>query len=211
MTKQELRERILRTLNDDPTSPVFWAASEIDDYVQDGQEALAEQSEALRETFALVLTPNQWQYTFADLGPNVQTIYRVYNLATDRRITATTMEELDRRHVHWMTTTGQPKVWFPIDWETFGIFPVPLAADTLEIDCYMWPDVLTLDTDEPAFHLADHEALVFYGEMEGYLKQHMPLQAIDAAQGWAIRQGNADVRNSINQVRGALHARDETG
>ena len=42
MTRLEIRRRILHGLNESAEQPVFWSLSEIDGYIQDGQEVLAE-------------------------------------------------------------------------------------------------------------------------------------------------------------------------
>lgn len=110
----------------------------------------------------------------------------------------------------WMTVTGDPWVWWPIDWQQFGIWPIPASAGGwLEVDCYVWPAPLLNDSDRPEFMPADHEALVQFALVEGYLKQHMPLQATDIEQQWARQWGRAGTRSSVEQMQAAFHVREK--
>lgn len=209
MTRGEIRTQILRALNDDPTVPVFWDLAEIDDYIQDGMELLAEESEALKRTFHIPRRPGTMIYHLAGVGEHIMVPYRIWLPDLSRRLQPWSITDLDARQETWMLTTGDPYAWWPIDWQQFGIWPVPASpGGWLEINCYVWPMPLENDSDRPEFMPATHEALVMYGEQEGQVKQHNIVQAADRARAWTRRWGRAGIRASVEQMLSAFHVRE---
>ncbi len=211
MTRLEIRRRILHALNDSAEQPVFWSLSEVDDYIQDAQEVLAEESEGLTRTFTVPRRAGHMIYHLAGIGENIMVPYRIWLPDLSCRLEAWSITDLDARQETWMQTTGNPYIWFPIDWQAFGIWPVPASpGGWLEVSCYVWPEPLTTDNSRPEFLPADHEALVMFGEEEGYLKQHMGLQAVDSSRQFARRFGKAGTRSSVEQMASAFHVRERS-
>lgn len=209
MTKKEIRQRILRALNDDADNPVYWSRGEIDDVIQDGMEMLAEESEALKRTFVVMRRAGVQVYHLAGIGQDIMVPYRIWLPDHKRRLQSWSITDLDARQETWLQTTGSPWVWWPIDWQQFGVWPTPASpGGWMEVDCYVWPTPLLRDADRPEFQPADHESLVFFGEMEGYLKQHDVARAVDLARGWSARWGKAGTRASVKQMQSAFHVRE---
>lgn len=209
MTKQEIRQRILRALNDDPVDPIYWTTQEIDEYVQDGMEMLAEESEALKRTYIVPRRPGVQIYHLAGIGEQIMVPYRIWLPDHKRRLEAWSITDIDGRQETWMNTTGSPWIWWPIDWQHFGIWPRPATGgNVMHVDCYVWPLPLLNESSQPEFYPADHEALVFFGEMEGYLKQHDVARAADLARGWVGRWASSGTRASVEQMQSAFHIRE---
>lgn len=212
MTRAEIRTRILRALNDDPTTPVFWTLDEVNALIQEGMEFLAETTQALKRTFYVPLRAGVAVYHLAGCGDDIVSPYRIWLPELKRRLDAWSLTDLDARQETWMLTTGDPWIWYPIDWQQFGVWPVPATGGgILELNTVVWPAALQDDRETPEFVPADHEALVLFGEMEGYLKQYDVGRAADLAQQFAQRWGQAQDRKSVKQLLGAFHVRERHG
>lgn len=209
MTRSELRQRILRALNDDPTAPVFWALAEIDTYIDEGMEVLAELAPALKRTFTVPRREGQMLYSLAGVGANVQTPYRIWLPDLHRRLEPWSLTDLDGHYEQWMTVQGDPWYWAPVDWQQFVLWPIPATGGGwLEVSCAVWPDALEADSDIPEFVPADHAALVVYAEMLGQLKQYNGMRAAELAQRFLTTWGRARDRSSVEQLLGAMQQRE---
>lgn len=172
MTKGEIRTRILESLNESASSPVFWSTSEIDDVIQDGQELLAEELAILKRSALVPLREGITYYYTQSIAANIMVPYRVFLTELDRRLDVVTISQLDERHETWITITGDPWHWFAISWDIFGIFPHPAAAGgVLRVDYLAWPQTSQDDNEELEFSEPEQDALVLYGVYDGLLKQ----------------------------------------
>ncbi|MBI3937139.1 MAG: hypothetical protein HY323_09195 [Betaproteobacteria bacterium] len=190
MIRSEIRARILHGLNEpDVANPVFWSATELNQVIDEAMEVLAEETAAIKRTTYVPLEAAWTYYSLRGLAPDLMVPWRLWVVSQERRLTPVTMEELDRFHREWITVTGDPWHWFPLSWETFGLFPKPASAGgVLRVDYLAWPRALLDDDDEPEMDLADHEALVGYGIYDGLAKRWDQLRMVEA---WALfqRQG----------------------
>jgi len=172
MTRGELRTRILNSLNDSTTSPVFWSVAQMNTVIQEGLETMSEEAEAVKRTTYVGLQEGCLYYSMRGIAQDCMLPTRVYNEANNRRLVPTSVDELDSIHYTWGTVPGDPLYWFPMGWEWFGIWPSPAASGgRLRVDYLAWPRELLDDDDEPELYDADHEALVLYGNYEGCLKR----------------------------------------
>jgi hypothetical protein len=208
MTRADIRRRILRALREDPDTPSAWSVDELNDMIDEGQEFLAETALQLVRTFHIPRLSGTMFYALHACGERILAPFRVWLPDESRRLAAWSLTDLDARHEQWMTVQGDPWVWFPVDWDTIGIWPAPsTGGGWLEISAYVWPEPLLEDRNTPEFLPADHEALVYYGELMAYLKQHDAQRASDRAIQFLQRWGGARERGSIEQLQSALHAR----
>ena len=84
------------------------------------------------------------------VGDRIQAPYRLWLPDLHRRLHVVELTDLDARHERWMQIQGDPWVWFPVDWRTFGVWPIPAAgAGWLQVDAICWPDDVQDDVDEP--------------------------------------------------------------
>lgn len=172
MNRKEIRDRILDGLNEAPDNPIFWSTSQIDDVIDEAQEVLSEQSDAIRRTVLVPLRDGTIYYPVQGIAPDIMAPYRISTRHNFRRLTAASLNQLDRRHIQWMQATGDPWVWFPISWDLFGIYPHPaIGGNYMEINYIAWPRPLVDDEDHPEFPDADQDALFYYGIYDGLLKR----------------------------------------
>lgn len=210
MTRADLTTRLRNALND--PDGVYWSASELHATLLDAMEVLAEEAPSLKRSFQIPRRPGDMVYTLPGVGSNLMAPYRVWLPDQARRLEAVTLTDLDARHERWMEVTGDPYVWVPIDWRQLLIWPVPTTGGGwLQIDAFVWPDALQDDGDEPEFPPADHEALVLYGEVEGYLKQGDPVRALDLWQQFVTRWGHARSRASVEHMVSRFYVRSDRG
>lgn len=184
MTRAEIRARILTALNESPTDPVFWETTEIDAIIDEGAEVLCEDAGAVRRTHLLPMLPGRTYYSLQALGPRVMAPWRVWDHTRNHRLGAVSMADLDERLQVWSITTGEPRAWFPVSWDTFGLYPHPSAGGgILRIDTLEWPRALQDDDDEPELMAGDVDALVTYGLADGSVKRWDPQTLVMA---WAL-------------------------
>ncbi len=171
MNRGEIRERILNALNESATSPVFWSTSEMDSIIDEAQEIICEELEAVKRTDFLPLGAGQLYY-FTESIPNCMAPYRLYTTHNNQRIYATTVSELDKKNELWARVNGDPIRWAPVGWDMFVLYPHPAAGGgTLRVDYLGWPRALQDDSDEPEIPSPTHDGLVLYGVQDGLLKR----------------------------------------
>jgi hypothetical protein len=201
MTRSELTERILRALADSPTDPIFWSFEEIHDVLQDGQEMLAEEVQALRRTVFVPWRPGALLYSLGSLADECMAIARVWRSDTHERLDATTLTALG--YTPWMSQPGpEARVWFPMSWHAFGVYPhAGQGVGSFEVDYLAWPGRLVDDGDEPECPEPDQDALVSYGVYYGLLKQWDWVRAQDLWQQFIARWSDAEGRTGSRQLQ----------
>lgn len=202
MTRGDLRSRILETLNESASTPVFWSESEINDLIDEGAEVICEESQAIKRTVFVPLRPGTAYYSLSALGPNIMAPYRIWHHAQDRRLDAKGMSQLDLEHETWSTVTGDPWYWFPVSWDLFGIWPASSqGGGVLRVDCLAWPAALQDDDEEPEFLAADHDALVLYAVAEGSAKRWDVPTAISAWSLFMKAAGASTQRSGVGRAQ----------
>ena len=201
MTRDELTQRILTALNDSPTDPVFWSLEEIHDIIAEGQELLAEEVAALRQTVYVPWRTGALFYSLGSLAGDCMAITRIWRPDTHERLEATTLTALGP--TPWMEQPGTTqRVWFTVSWHCFGVHPHPTTGQgSFEVDYLAWPPALLDDADEPACPEPDQEALVTYGVYAGLLKQWDWGRAHDLWQQFVARWSDAQARSGSRQLQ----------
>lgn len=180
MTRAELRARILRLLYDDPEAPVFWQVEEINALLDEAQEFLAEEVEALTRTVVIPQRQGVMLHNLRGLSQQIMRPYRLWSDTRSERLTQITMRELDASLPRWMETRGAPQYWFSVSWETFGVWPVPAhRGGTLRVESLIWPDPVTNEDVDLAWSLPTQDALVPYVLCAGALKEQDVARARD--------------------------------
>jgi len=205
VTRAEIRARILHGLNESATAPVFFSTTEIDGVIDEAAEVLAEEVSAIPRSVMLPLQDGGMFYSLRAVAPDVMAITRVWDETQQRRLDQTTMDQLDAQHQTWPIVTGEPRQWFPVSWDLFGVWPgLATGGSLLRVDYLAWPRALLHDDDSPEFLDADHEALVVYGQYDGAMKRWDALTGLTAwnlfLTGWA----GARDRHGMDRLRAKL-------
>lgn len=202
MKRSEIRTRILESLNESATSPVFWSTAQIDAVIHEAQEVLAEEAQAIRRTAYQALKDGTTYYYTRGLANDVMAPYRIWLTHLDRRLRAVSVKELDERHERWIDVNGDPEVWFPVSWDLFGIFPHPATGGgVMRVDYLAWPRELQDDSDEPEYRAADHDALVLYGVYDGLMKSWNMATAAELFNRFMERWTDARARAGIREIQ----------
>lgn len=205
MTRGEVRARILHGLNESATAPVFFTAAEIDGVIDEALEVLAEEVSAAKRTVLLPLQDGCMFYSLRALAPDCLAVTRLWDEARQRRLEPTTMDELDAQHQTWLTVTGEPRQWFPVSWDLFGLYPgVATGGSLLRADYLAWPRALQHDDDRPELLDADHEALVRYGVYDGAMKRWDVVTGLTAWNLFLSSLPAARGRHGLGQLRAKL-------
>lgn len=209
MRRIEIQNRILRTLNDDPAAPVYWTHAEIQASIAEGLDVLAEEAPFVKRIFSIPRRAGVQVYQLPGIGPRILAPYRVWLPDLHRRLNAMTLADLDGRHERWMTVPGQPWWWYPLSWESFGVWPAPDASGTMEVNCYCWADPLQDDEDEPEFQASLTETLVDYGVALGFLKQWLPQEYAQSLQHFLSGAKHTRAMASLAQVQSRFWSRSQ--
>ena len=208
MTRQEIRDRILRSLDESTTSPAFFSTAQINEYITDGQEILAEEMAAIKRTLIVPRRAGTTYYNTRGLATDIMVPYRIWDVSNKRRLEAHTLNELDAHQERWVDTTGDPWWWFPLTWDTFGIYPRPTqAGGVLEIDYLAWPRELLDDSDTPETNNSDHDGLVLFGVYEGLLKKWDIQRAIQFFSKFIEAWGDSSAKSAIKGFERRVMAR----
>ncbi len=172
MTREEIRDRVLDALNVSTTSPVFWSTTEMDRIINEAQEAFAEEALAIHRTVLTALRPGASYYTTRSIAADMMAPYRIWMQDRNRRLTAVSLDNLDRFHEKWLEVSGTPEVWVPISWDWFAVYPHPsVGGGVMRVDYIAWPRDLSHDQDTSELYEADQDCLVLYAVYQGLLKR----------------------------------------
>lgn len=211
MNRAALRARILETLNESSSAPVFFSAAEINALIDEAAEVLCEESQAVKRTVFVPLRDGTAYYSLSGLGPDIMAPWRLWLHSQDRRLEATSMSALDREHETWPTVTGDPWRWFPVSWDQFGVWPSPTAGGgILRVDCLAWPRALQDDGDEPELLAADHDALTLYAVSEGAAKRWDVATMLSAWSLFLKAAGASGHRSGVGRVQSRAFRREES-
>jgi len=106
VTLEELREETLRLLGENPASPAFWTAAQVDRYVNDAYQDFARDSGSLEIRVAIRTIAATGEYEIPEnVGPVSRVSYDDYELIPDLA------HKMDRKQSGWMTEAGTPERW----------------------------------------------------------------------------------------------------
>ena len=180
MNRGEIRNRILDGLSDSFSSPVSSSEAQLNAVIQEASEVLAEEIEAVKRTVFFPLQEGSTYFYTPALASDLMMPVRLWNPATNKRLTAVSLRELDAFKEDWESVSGNPHTWASLSWDVFAIFPHPASAGgLLRLDYLAWPRDLLDDDDEPEFPAAVHDGIVLYGMYDGLLKRYDVKTGVD--------------------------------
>lgn len=182
MTLAELRAEVLRRIDVDSASPVFWSADDVDAALNVACAEWADVTGWNDVSVSVALKAGQQYYDlrrFVGTGQDPLAVRAVYCSTSARWLDPVHVREFDAlKGGDWDTSTGTPNAFFVRGGWWLGLWPTP-AADTGTLTVLMTsiPASLT-SSDSPGFHADYHYALVEYA--------HYDLLAQDKETGKAI-------------------------
>lgn len=211
MTRDEIQRRILIGCGDNPDTPVFFSAAQLNALVDEANEILAEDTKTIKRSALLPLKEGVGFIYTPAIAPDFMAPIRVWNHQNSQRLTCLSMTELDALNIHWQTTTGQSEVWFPVSWDLLGVYPRPAAAGgVLRIDYLAWPRGLMDDSDRPELPESSQDALVLYGEYMACLKKWDAQSAMAPLKALQDHKLVAQARSGISRISVRSMQRSQT-
>ncbi len=202
MIRSEIRTRILNALNESTTAPVFWSTAQIDAVIEEAQEVLAEEAQAIKRTAYQALKDGSTYYYTRGIATDMMAPYRIWLTHLDRRLRAVSVKEMDEQNERWIDVNGDPEYWFSVSWDLFGIYPKPATGGgVMRVDYLAWPRSLLDDNDEPEYRRADHDALVLYGVYDGLMKSWNMATAAELFNRFMERWTDARARAGIREIQ----------
>jgi hypothetical protein len=124
MNTQQIAARVARNL-DDLGANFYTLNEDIIPAIQDGYNLTAALCETIEETTTIDLTGGLVFYDLPTLIPKFLRVYGIYNNQTNRWLEPTTLMRLFQQRDDWELTNGEPYYFWPIDYKTVALFPVP--------------------------------------------------------------------------------------
>lgn len=200
MKQSELRTRIAEALDD--ADNIFWSETQLNRSIDEAAQVIAEECHTVRRSAHFSLRQGTTFYWLASIAQDIMIPYRLFSMTDNRRLTATSINELDQHDENWLVTSGPPQVWFPVSWDYFGVYPRTVTAGGLVyMDYIAWPRDLLDDDDEPEVPEASNEALTWFGIYEGHLKQWDAHNAVQFLTQFLELQQKNKARSGINRVQ----------
>jgi hypothetical protein len=181
MIRGSLRKKVLYLLNENITTPTLMTESQANDVLQEAMELIAEEIRALRQQAILITQPGRFWYTTYEISDCCMSPIRIFSYANEQRLIPLVMQEVDDHYANWMSVQAEtPQWWYPISFDTFGIWPGPSVGGTpLRIDYLAWPEVLHDDNDEPILREIEQDLMILYGQYDGLIRQWDVERAFD--------------------------------
>ena len=181
MIREEIRDRILYLLNEDPDNPTFYTTAQANAAIQEAMETIAEEIRTLRQQAFITTRPGRHWYTIYEVSDVCMTPMRIWSDGTGQRLNPITMVQLDSHYTDFLTVNNDtPWWWYPVSFDTFGIWPGASDGGTvLRVDFLAWPETLDADTDEPVMNEIDQDLIILYGEYDGLIRQWEFERAMD--------------------------------
>lgn len=200
MKQSEIRERIATAIDD--ADNVFVSEAQLNTSIDEGMQAVAEATGCIRRTAFCSIREGAIFYFTNSIASDMMYPYRIWNESNNRRLVATSLDELDAYSRTWLQTTGSPESWFPVSWDYFGIYPHASAAGgVLRIDYLAWPRSLADDDDEPELPEQSSDALITFGTWEGQLKQWDELTSFALWDLFQVQTGQSRDRTGMGRVQ----------
>ena len=206
MTRAEIKNRILRQINDNVDSSVFFTTAQLNSLVDEGLEVLAESTHAIKRTALFAQRPGTIYYSPASIADDIMFPVRIWNNTRQTRLTALSMQELDEYRLRWGLTTGDPEVWFPVSWDLFGLYPATsTSGGIMRMDYVAWPREMVDDNDEPEQVEASHQVAVLYGAYIGLLKKWDSENALQILKQLQSEHALSEARSGINKMSNQIN------
>lgn len=198
MRRGDVRSRVQGLLAD--TQSVFWSAAQVDALIDEAMEVVSESARIVHRTAYVAQRPGQFYYFTQSIDPLMMLPLRIWSHATDQRLEAIALSQLDQMAVQWERTTGSPQYWFSVSWDVFGVWPgAAEGGGVLRIDYQAWPRERLSDTDLLEMPEASIEAILFYCQYDGLLKHHDISQAAEFYRLFEEEVGVAAPRSGVNR------------
>jgi len=201
MTREEIRDKIWYFVGEDASAPAFYTKAMADQAIQEGLELIAEEIKTLRQQAILVTEPGRHWYTIYEVAENCMSPFRIWTDGTNQRLIPLTIDEVDDHYTTWLSVnSNQPQWWYPISFDTFGIWPGASEGGTiLRIDYLAWPETLIDDTDEPVFQEIEQDLVILYGEYDALIREWKVERAMDLFNKFATAYRDAQFRSEVRR------------
>ena len=165
MTFAEMQTEVFARLEENSTTPAFWALADVKNALNEGLEEISDASEWLEKNYAVPHVANQLYYNLSTaLGSDtILTPKHALNNQTNRWIEFREVRDLDRQLLEWETVTGEEEQCVLRGLWWFGIFPHSSdAAGSFTVYYSALPPARVNDADSPNFPEEYHYGLVEY-------------------------------------------------
>lgn len=176
MTAEEISARIIKRIDDDPTSPGSVTPDpsghpvppEVLAAINEGQELASLLTLCIETTATFTLpasTPfNSMRSNFTDF------LVPLRMMAGGVRIRPATLADLDAENENWQQVAGPPSRYFTLGFNFWGVTPQPAVDTTVTLTYAAAPTQLVFD-DFPQLPEEYHQSLVKYGIYRVKLKE----------------------------------------
>jgi hypothetical protein len=150
MNRGQIRTRVLKNLSD---AGVIYSVNELNDFLQDGYNEVAERSKCIIKSASVNQVANAPYYDFITLGVTdyLGTI-GIFNNATQFWLRDDiSLRDFDRLRRDWEQWTGSPQFWAPHSLQYIAVCPneFQIVAQTFSLWYWAIAPTFTTDSDTP--------------------------------------------------------------
>ena len=161
MTLVEMRTEVFRRLQENSTSPIFWAAADIDLSINEGYGEISDATEWLEKSATVTLNGTANYDPRTVLEQCFLRIGYAFNSVTNRWLTPTSARRLDDCDRRWTSRTGTPGFILMRSIFHLRYFPT-VATGSIKQYYTALPSSLCTDGASPGFVEQFHYGLVEY-------------------------------------------------
>lgn len=167
MNRGEIRTSIIESLREE-SDPVSVTAAELNEYIDDGYEEMAELTGAVVRDAAVICPPNEH---FIALPSDCLYPIAIRDTVTGYPIDLKHWTFIDRMQNHWIRIS-RSRPWYTAAWDlqTLILFPAYQDGGSITITQAVIPPAIASDFDTPDLPLQHHIGLVRYGHHRALLK-----------------------------------------
>lgn len=156
MTRDQISDRVKNNLND---NGVFYSAEDINDSLQDGYAEVTAYTGCIFKATTINLVANLSYYDMGSLTPDFLAVTAVFNPITKQWLAPTNLSKLEGLRNDWEVATGNPFLFWPVNFRFMAIFPrVTVSSGTLYVFYRAHADTL-LGTSTPQIP-EEHQAVL---------------------------------------------------
>lgn len=139
MTRQELRSKLARSLDLDPTTPGVVTTAEFNQLMDEALEIVAEAIEPIERYVTIPMVGGWTYYRLSAYASDLILPLRLYDLTNERPVVFSTLADFDQHFLRWETVTGDPQWWAYPGWDWIALYPHAKGdGGVLRLDYAAW-------------------------------------------------------------------------
>ena len=159
MTLAEMRSRVLRRLDEDDTSPVYYTKAEVEAMINRAHRLFAVLTLAPEKTGQIALSANQYAYDLPTLFPDLLVVLRAS--IDGKKLRPGNLPSFSSANESWRAARGDPTYYAVAGYRRLFITPAPTGSGlNMDVTYAYVPALMTSDSATPSIPEPYHPYLI---------------------------------------------------